>query len=53
MFKMVPMNLMKVPGESGFTARAKTPTSNEFKILKKFRNDCISLQNNLQKFQNF
>jgi hypothetical protein len=32
-----------VPGESSFTAREKTPTSNRFKILKKFRNDCVSL----------
>jgi hypothetical protein len=36
-----------VPGELSFTARAKTPTTNQFKILKKFRNDCVSLQNNL------
>jgi hypothetical protein len=32
-----------VPGESSFTARAKTPTSNRFKILKKCRNYCVSL----------
>jgi hypothetical protein len=36
-----------VPGESSFTARAKTPTSNQFKILKKRKNDCVLLQNNL------
>jgi hypothetical protein len=29
-----------VPNELSFTARAKTPNSNQFKILKKFRNDC-------------
>jgi hypothetical protein len=29
-----------VPGESSFTARAKTPIFNGFKILKKFRNVC-------------
>jgi hypothetical protein len=32
-----------VPGESSFTARSKTPSSNRFKILKKFRNYCVSL----------
>jgi hypothetical protein len=32
-----------VPDESSFTARAKTPTSNRSKILKKFRNNCVSL----------
>jgi superfamily II DNA/RNA helicase len=32
-----------VPYESSFTARAKTPTSNRSKILKKFRNNCVSL----------
>jgi hypothetical protein len=32
-----------VQGDSSFTARAKTPTSNRFKILKKFMNDCVSL----------
>jgi hypothetical protein len=32
-----------IRGDSTFTARAKTPTSNRFKILKKIRNDCVSL----------
>jgi hypothetical protein len=27
-----------IQGESSFSARTKTPTSNRFKILKKFRN---------------
>jgi hypothetical protein len=31
-----------VPGVLSFTARAKTPTY-QFKILKKFRNDCVLL----------
>jgi hypothetical protein len=32
-----------VQGDSRFTARAKTHTSNPFKILKKCRNDCVAL----------
>jgi hypothetical protein len=32
-----------VQGDSSFTTRAKTHTSNRFKILKKFRNDCVML----------
>jgi DNA methyltransferase 1-associated protein 1 len=32
-----------VPSEISFIVSAKTPTSNQFKILKKFRNDCVSL----------
>jgi hypothetical protein len=32
-----------VPGEMSFIVSAKTSTSNQFKILKKFRNDCVSL----------
>jgi hypothetical protein len=32
-----------VPIEISFIVSAKTPTSNQFKILKKFRNDCVSL----------
>jgi hypothetical protein len=34
---------MFVPGEISFIVSAKTSTSNQFKILKKFRNDCVSL----------
>jgi hypothetical protein len=34
---------MYVPGESSFTARSKTHTSNRFTILKKFRNDCMCI----------
>jgi hypothetical protein len=30
-----------IQANSSFTARAKTPTSNRFKILKKFRNYCV------------
>jgi hypothetical protein len=32
-----------IPGEMSFIVSAKTSTSNQFKILKKFRNDCVSL----------
>jgi hypothetical protein len=35
--------LIFVPGEMSFIVSAKTFTSNQFKILKKFRNDCVSL----------
>jgi hypothetical protein len=34
---------LTVPGESSFIDRAKTPTSDRFKILKKFRNIGVSL----------
>ncbi|CAH1374572.1 unnamed protein product, partial [Tenebrio molitor] len=33
----------KLLGDSSFTVRSKTPTSNRFKILKNIRNDCVSL----------
>jgi hypothetical protein len=32
-----------VPGEMSFIVSGKTSTSNQFKIFKKFRNDCVSL----------
>jgi hypothetical protein len=32
-----------VQGDSSFIARAKTHISNRFKILKKFRNDYVTL----------
>jgi hypothetical protein len=32
-----------VQGDSNFTARSKTPIYNRLKILKKFRNDSVSL----------
>jgi hypothetical protein len=37
-----------VPGEISFIVSAKTSTSNQFKILKKFRNDCVSLWNSVK-----
>jgi hypothetical protein len=37
------LNYTYVQGDSSFTARAKTPTYNLLKILKKFRNDCMSV----------
>jgi hypothetical protein len=37
-----------VSGEISFIVSAKTSTSSQFKILKKFRNDCVSLLNSVK-----